>query len=260
MSHRFQGLFFFRQLLSKEIRSRFLGVASGWIWVLLNPLMLLMVYALVFGVIFKARVPQGLEIPFIAWLAIGLWPWLAFSEGILRGAQSIHQHSALIAKVAIPRALLTLSTHTAAFLLQLVGYSVVILVLLLTGVDLHLSAIPYVFMVLVTLYLFSFGLALFFSATCVFLRDLDQLLPTILLLWFFLTPILYSPELLPIDLGQWLNVNPMTWWMQELRSGLLYGKSIPDTFFLVLLGMGMLSVLMGFWIFNRLSPHFEDFL
>jgi len=85
----------FRQLLTREIRSRFIGSATGWIWLIVTPLLLLAVYAFVFGVIFRARVPEGLDMPFVAWLAVALWPWLAFSEALQRGSQAIQQHAAL---------------------------------------------------------------------------------------------------------------------------------------------------------------------
>jgi hypothetical protein len=115
------------RLIARDIRSRFIGSASGWIWLILTPLLLLAVYGFVFGVIFRARVPDGLDIPFVAWLAVALWPWLAFSEGALRGSRSILEHSALISKVAIRRELLVISSVTSAFLLHLAGYLVVLL-------------------------------------------------------------------------------------------------------------------------------------
>ncbi|NCO19233.1 MAG: phosphate ABC transporter permease, partial [Gammaproteobacteria bacterium] len=84
----------FFNLLQRDLRSRFIGSFSGWLWLLVNPLLLLGVYALVFGVIFRARAPEGLDVPFIAWLAVGLWPWLAFSDAIQRASESIPQHAA----------------------------------------------------------------------------------------------------------------------------------------------------------------------
>lgn len=229
-------------------------------WLVLTPLLLLAVYGLVFGVIFQARVPPGLDIPFVAWLAVALWPWLAFSEGVLRGSQAIRQHAALIAKVAVPRALLTTSAQTASFLLQLVGYLMVLLALAISGVELSLRSLPYLALVLSSLYLFSLGLGLMLSAVQVFVRDLEQFLPTFFLFWFFLTPILYSPELLPANLAAWLKLNPMTWWMEEIRAALLQGQWLPGWTFLWLLVGAATSLWLGRAVFNRLNPHFEDFL
>ncbi|MEE4639493.1 MAG: ABC transporter permease [Wenzhouxiangella sp.] len=247
-------------LLARELRTRLSNVTTGWFWLIVTPLLLLAVYGLVFGVIFRARVPADLEVPFVAWLAVALWPWLAFSDGALRGAQAIQQHAALIAKVSVPRWLLTASSQTAAFLLQGVGYLVVLLVLGLFGVELDIRSLPYLLLILSGLFVFSLGLALLLSALQVFLRDLEQLLPTLFMLWFFLTPIIYAPEMLPEKAIVLLQLNPMTWWVGEIRAALFYDKWLPDLTFMALFVSALLMLWVGKTVFDRLSPHFEDFL
>lgn len=247
-------------LIAREIRSRFIGSASGWIWLILNPLLLLAVYSFVFGVIFQARVPPGLEMPFVAWLAVALWPWLMFSEGVLKGSQSIREHAALISKVSLPRELLVFASVSAVFLLHLAGYLAVFLVLVVLGIDLHWAGLPRLLLALVSLFVLTSGLALGLSAIQVYVRDLEQALPTVMMFWFFLTPILYAPSLLPSDLGAWLDLNPLTWWMAEIRSGILHAESLPGWPALAML-LGSLAVAWaGHRIFRRLSPYFEDFL
>lgn len=196
----------------------------------------------------------------MAWLAVALWPWLAFSEGVLKGAGSIRANAALMAKVAVPRVLLPTSSQTGSFLLQLSGYLVVLLTLWLAGVNFHLSGLPYLLLILTSLYLFSLGLALLVSAIQVFVRDLEPLLPTLMLFWFFLTPILYAPELLPEAGRAWLILNPMAWWMEEIRAALFLGKTVPDLIFVCLLSGALITVWIGKRVFDRLSPYFEDFL
>lgn len=247
-------------LVWREVRKRLSNAATGWAWLVVTPLLLLAVYGFVFGVIFQARAPEDLDVPFVAWLAVALWPWLAFSDGVLRGSEAITNHSALIAKVAVPRVLLTTSTQTASFVLQLTGYLIVLLALALLGVDLSLQALPYVLLLLASLYLFSLGLALLLSAVKVFVRDLEQLLPTLFMFWFFLTPILYAPALLPARMVPWVKLNPMTWWMEEIRAALFAGKWLPDLIFLILLAVALITLWIGKIVFDRLSPHFEDFL
>ncbi len=248
----------FRPLLAREIRSRFVGSATGWIWLVVTPLLLLAVYAFVFGVIFRARVPDDMDLPFWAWLAVALWPWLAFSEALQRAAGSMQQHAALIAKVAVPRHLLVASTVTAVFLLHGLGYGVVLMTIQAVATDVVWAGLPHALVVLLSLYLLALGLGL--AALQVFIRDIEQLLPTLLLFWFFLTPIIYAPTMLPARLADWLWLNPMTWWVEELRAILIQGKLLPD-WVLLSLCLGAIAVLMaGYALFRRLSPHFEDFL
>jgi lipopolysaccharide transport system permease protein len=78
--------------------------------------------------------------------------------------------------------------------------------------------------------------------------------------WFFLTPIIYPPELLPEAARSLLSLNPMTWWVEELRAALFSGQALPDQAFLVMLLVAGVSLTLGRAVFNRLSPHFEDFL
>jgi len=255
-----QGRGIFRQLLQREIRSRFIGSATGWIWLLVTPLLLLAVYAFVFGVIFRARVPEEMSMPFWAWLAVALWPWLAFSEGIQRAAGSIQQHAALISKVAIPRHLLVYSSLTAVFLLHALGYVVVLLTIQGAATGIDWLALPHLLLVLGCLYLLALGLGLMAASLQVFVRDVEQLLPTLLLFWFFLTPIIYAPEMLPEAARELLWLNPMTWWVEEIRGALFLGQRMPGQA-LIFMALGSALVFFaGRALFNRLSPHFEDFL
>lgn len=247
-------------LTGRAINARFIGSASGWIWLILNPLLLLAVYSFVFGVIFQARVPPGLDMPFVAWLAVALWPWLMFSEGVLRGSQSILEHGALISKVSLPRELLVFASVSAVFLLHLSGYLAVFLVLVTLGVELNWAGLPRLLLAIVSLFVLTTGLALAMSAIKVYVRDIEQALPTIVMFWFFLTPILYAPSLLPQELAFWLDYNPLTWWMGEIRGAMLHDESIPGWPALAMLVGSLAVAWAGHRIFRRLSPYFEDFL
>ena len=247
-------------LTRREIKSRLINSSSGWLWLVVTPLLLLAVYGFVFGVIFNARVPEGLEMPFVAWLAVALWPWLAFGESLLKGSNAILQHANLISKVSLPRELLVLSSQSAVFVLHSIGYAVVLIAIQLLGTELTWQGLPYVLLVLFTLYLFALGLGLLLSALQVYVRDLEQVLPTLIMFWFFMTPILYAPQILPGGMAGWLRFNPMSWWMEEIRAGLFLGKWLPDWIFLALLGGSLLTLWVGYRVFRRLSSNFEDFL
>jgi ABC-type polysaccharide/polyol phosphate export permease len=248
------------KLIHRELVSRFKGSATGWVWLIVNPLLLLAVYSFVFGVIFQARVPPGLEMPFVAWLAVALWPWLMFSEGVLKGSQGIRDNAALISKVALPREFLVLAAVSSVFLLHLIGYAAVYIALMLIGVELHWTGIPRLLLAISSLYVLTIGLALAFSAIQVYVRDVEQALPTIFMFWFFLTPILYAPSLLPSQYAQWLDWNPLTWWMTEIRSGMLHGEAAMGWPMVAMFAGSLTLAWLGHRIFKRLSPYFEDFL
>lgn len=248
------------QLTRREIRSRFIGSSAGWLWLVVNPLLILGVYSVVFGVIFSARAPAGLEMPFVAWLAIALWPWLGFSEGIMRASESMPEHAALISKVPMRRELLVLSSAIASFLLQLAGYLAVLLVMAGLGIPLTPAGVPNALLVLAVLLLLANALGLVAATLRVFFNDLQQILPTLMMLWFFLTPILYAPELLPDNLQALVYANPLAGLMTDLRAALLEGRVLPGATTLVMLAVSVGLYAAGLAFFRRMAPYFEDFL
>jgi lipopolysaccharide transport system permease protein len=250
----------FRQLVSRAIRTDYLENLTGFAWLVLQPLMLLAVYAFVFTTIFKARIPDAAGVSFVSYLAIAFWPWTAFSESILRSANSITTNAALIGKVAFPGELLPLSTTTATFMMNMAGYLAVLLVLQLMGTDIHwlglLAAVPLLFL----MFLFASGLALFTSALQVFIRDVAQILPPLMTFWFFTTPILYSSSLLPEQWGALMRLNPMSWYVERLRDFLLLGNYELSASDLLVPLFSLLVFWASLVFFRRFSGHFEDFL
>lgn len=251
---------FFRQLVSRAIRTDYLENLTGFAWLFVQPLMLLAVYAFVFTYVFKARVPDEGTIGFVPFLAVAFWPWTAFSESILKASGSVTSNAALIGKVAFPNHFLPLSTVTATFLMHMAGYLSVLFVLLITGTHIHWLGVLLSVPVLVLMFLLACGLALFASALQVFVRDFGQILPPLMTFWFFTTPILYSLSILPSGLAGVLKWNPMSWYVEQLRAFILfgeYGLVISDLFVPVL----SIGVLLGSLLFfRRFSGHFEDFL
>lgn len=250
----------FRQLVSRAIRTDYLENLTGFAWLIIQPLILLAVYAFVFTTIFKARIPADSVGGFVPYLAVAFWPWTAFSEAVLRSSNCISANAALIGKVAFPSELLPLSTVTATFVMNLAGYLAVLVVLQLMGAPIHwfglLAALP----VLVFLYLLAGGLALFISALQVFIRDVSQILPPLMTFWFFTTPILYSSSILPGKFATFMKFNPMSWFVERLRDFILLGNYQVSMSDFVVPALTLFIFWMSLVFFRRFSAHFEDFL
>jgi lipopolysaccharide transport system permease protein len=155
---------------------------------------------------------------------------------------------------------LPLSIVTATFLMHTVGYVAVLLVLQLLGTDIHwlglLPAIP----LLLLLFLFACAIALLASGLQVFVRDVAQILPPLITLWFFTTPILYSSSILPPQFAELMKLNPMSWYMERLRDFLLLGNYQFSTFDFVVPLFSIFLFWVALLLFRRFSGHFEDFL
>ena len=253
-----RGIFW--QLVSRTIRTAYLENLSGIAWLLLQPLLLLAVYSFVFTRIFDARYDGSESIGFVPFLAVAFWPWTAFSESILRAAGSVTENAALIAKVAFPVELLPLSAVTATFAMNMTGYLAVLAVLQISGVDLHWAWLSAAAWVLLWFYLFACAIALITSALSVFLRDVAQILPPLMTLWFFTTPILYSSSYLPDQLQELFSWNPATWFIDKIRHALLHGSYSADWSDLLVPVSIVLFLALAFAFFARFRGHFEDFL
>ncbi len=253
-------LVFFRNLLERQIRQDYLENITGFAWLILQPLMLLAVYAFVFSTIFKARIPEAADIGFTPYLAVAFWPWTAFSEAILRANGSITGNGALIGKVAFATELIPLASVTATFIMHMIGYLAVLVVLQLMGTGIHWLFLLLVIPIIFLLWVFACAIALFTSAIQVFVRDVAQILPPLMTFWFFTTPILYSASYLPESIQKIAQWNPMAWFIARLRELLLFGEVNFDYKALFM----VLFVVIFFWaslrFFRRFSGHFEDFL
>lgn len=243
----------------RDLRGRFLGSFSGALWAVLQPLVQLLVYVLVFGYVFKARVPGDSAPAYVAFLAVAMWPWLAFSEAVQRGTTTVQDNAALLAKVAVPRLSLTAAPVLASFMLHGVGFLAVLAALSVSS-SVSLMGLPLAIGGFVLLLLAALGVANLLASLQVFVRDIAPALPQLLMLCMFLSPVFYARESLPPRWQPLLDFNPYTAFAEGFRWALL-GAPAPGLRACVVAGVFCLASLwLGLAVFRRLSPHFEDFL
>jgi len=258
--HKKMDRVFFQNMVVRQIRQDYLENITGFAWLILQPLILLAVYAFVFSTIFKARIPEAAEIGFVPYLAIAFWPWTAFSEAVLRANSSITANADLIGKVAFASEQIPLASVTATFIMHMIGYLSVLIVLQIMGTHIHWLFLLAVVPLMVLLWVFACSIALFTSATQVFIRDIAQILPPVMTLWFFTTPILYSSSLLPESIQSIAHWNIMAWFVEKLRELLLFGDLNVGLSSLVIIPFIFVFAWLSLKYFRRFSPHFEDFM
>ena len=251
---------FFQNLVIRQIRQDYLDNITGFAWLILQPLILLSVYAFVFSTIFRARIPEAGDIGFVPYLAIAFWPWIAFSEAVLRANGSITANGALIGKVAFATEQIPLATVTATFIMHMIGFLAVLVILQIMGTSIQWTLLLLAIPVILFMWLFACAIALFTSAIQVFVRDLAQILPPLMTFWFFTTPILYSASYLPASIQGVSQWNPMAWFVARLRELLLFGEVNFGFSALLMAVFVMLFLWSSLRFFRRFSGHFEDFL
>jgi lipopolysaccharide transport system permease protein len=254
-AHRGLAVNFFQ----REIRTRYIGSISGLLWALLHPLALLAIYAFVFTTIFRVKLPDLDGFSFVAFVAVALWPWLAFQEAAQRGALSVQNNAGLIKKVAFPNELLVLSSVCATYAVHMTGFILVLCVLTLMGNDFHLERLPLVALLLLMQLLFALAFTSILAALQVLLKDVEHFLLPLLMIWFYATPILYPISIVPEQFQEMMSLNPMAYFAERLRDVLMRGNGLVFSDVLVSSGI-VLFYIVGRWFFSRLEASFEDFL
>ena len=248
----------FANFFTRELRTRYLGSATGLAWALLHPLALLAVYYFVFTTVFRAGSFEGRS--FLLFVAVALWPWLAAQEGLLRGTVSMAGYTGLIRKVAFPHEFAVYASVCSTLALHFVGYLAVLVVLAAFGEPVRFEGLLVAVPLWIILAIAVAGLALFLAALQVFIRDVEHVLMPILMIMMYLTPILYPLTLVPESVRPWVAANPFAWLVERLRDALLEGRLAPHWGDAVALTAALALFFAGRWVFRRLSPHFEDFL
>lgn len=260
MLHLLKGLLRYRSLLftltSRELKARYRGSVLGYLWSLVNPVMLLVVYTFVFSTIFQPRDPN--VAPYALFLACGVFPWLWLSASWMEGTNTLAANAGLIRKAAFPAHLLPL----VSVLANLVHFAFAMPVL--AGGILYFRAQgaavggwtwPLAILVVVLQLPLVAGLALSFSALNVHFKDTRDILSNLLTLLFFMTPILYSLKSLEgVKMVHWLVAhNPLTPFTVAYQETLFYGRVPGAGAWAEMMLISLLVFWGGAWIFDRLA-------
>lgn len=240
-------------LVRKELRGRYKGSALGFLWTFINPLMQLVIYTVVFSVIMRSGIEK-----YYLFLFIGLIPWNFFSASLVGGSRAILNQQSMVTKIYFPREVLPISFVTSSFVNMLYCFIVVFAVVILSGTRIDFIALLYLPLVMAVEYILSLGAALISSAVTVYFRDMEHILGIVVQAWMFLTPIMYSIDDIPSSLRLIFNLNPMTTVISAYRD-ILYYSRIPDiTNMFIALVLGIIVLILGMAVFNRLKRGFAE--
>lgn len=213
----------FWQLTLREIKAKYKQSVLGYSWVILVPLINLGVLSIVFS--FLLRVPTG-NIPYPIFLFVALVPWIFMSNAISAATSSVIINSSLITKISLPREVFPFSAIASKLVDLLLTTTILTVFLIIYKINFQLTLFFLPLILLIQIILIT-GVSLILSATNVFFRDVEHAIGLMLMVWMYLTPIIYSPEMIPANLKIYFFLNPMTGLIDAYRRTILYGFS-PD--------------------------------
>lgn len=251
-----QKLYAYRQLLKsnirKEIRGKYKGSFLGVLWSFVNPLLMTLVYAIVFPFILKSTQPH-----YITFIVIGVLPWTWFTTAIAQGTSTILLNGGIIKKVYFPREILPISVVTSGLINFLISCLVIILFLIFSGIGFswYILFLP---LIILAQYILSLGIVFITSAVDVYIRDAEYIINFFVNMLFYATPILYSADLFPAKFQWILNLNPMAVIINCYRD-IFYYQSMPHIKSLLLVLAGACVLMwIGLKVFQKLEKGFAE--
>ena len=243
---------FLKSNVKKDIRGKYKGSFLGVLWSFINPLLSVLVYAIVFPYIMRIKVEN-----YLIYLITGMIPWTFFTSSINMGIISVLSNADIIKKVYFPRVILPISTVTSCLVNFLISCLIILLFCIGSGVGLsiHLIWLP---LVAIIQYVMLLGFTFILSSIEMYMRDIEHIVNFILSMAFYVTPILYTPDIFPEGLAWVLKVNPMAYLVNAYRSIFFY-KSIPDIAGLGIVGIfSVVIFIVGYLIFEKLQKGFAE--
>ncbi|HUA85832.1 MAG TPA: ABC transporter permease [Bryobacteraceae bacterium] len=246
--------FLFKNLILKDFRIRYRNMSLGVFWSLLNPLIMLAVYTFVFTRIFATATPH-----WAVFILCGMLPFNFFAMAWSSGTTSMVDNAALVKRVPVPREIVPITSVLANCLHLFIQIVLLLLVTVGSGlaINIHWLWLPVVWILEI---IFVCGLALFFAAINVYVRDTRYVVESATLVLFWLVPIIYDFSMIPVKYRDIYQYNPLAALILAMREILLTGIA-PSTILLSkLTAVSVASFVIGWLVFRSLKSRFYDYL
>jgi lipopolysaccharide transport system permease protein len=249
-----------RQMVIRDLTARFVATSLGAFWGLLQPLILLGLYAFVFSAVYRVRLQGHGNMGFIPFVFCGLWPWMALQEACLRSVGVMIDNAQLVKRVQFPSELLVVATILSSFMSQGIGFGLFLFGLAVWQGGLSLGMLLLLVIPMSLQLLLAVAMGLLLSAGNVFFRDVSQLASAGFTVWFFFTPVLYPLEMVPGELRSWLAWNPMTAIVTLYRALVLTPDAVSWQGVLYPLALALLLLGVARGVFQGCKGYFADYL
>lgn len=252
----FSGIYAYRDLVLtltiSDLKLRYKNSALGFLWTLVNPLLMTAILWVVFVQVFKTPTPN-----FHVFLLIGLVAWRFFALGTSASMLNLIGKSSLVKKIYFPREILVFSSALYALASGTLEFLAVFFVMAISGIPFSFN-IAFLPVILFLEFLLVYSLALWLSALNVYWRDTANIWEVVLSAGFFATPIFYSREFIPSQYHFLVDVNPMAHLVELYRDVLLYANTPKLLPLAIVLASSLALLFFGWRVFSKLEPNFAE--
>jgi|SRR6185295_4092018 len=239
-------------LVGRELKVRYRRSAIGFVWTMLQPLLMMVVFYTVFSQLFRFQVPN-----YPVFALAGILFWNFFSQSIVASMNSLRGNAMLLQKLPVPTAVFPVATVISGVVNLLFALVPLLLVLVVRGFgDGFASLSPALLFLPVSILLaalFTLGAGLLLAPLAVFFSDVVELVSVLLTVLMYLTPIFYPKEILPEKVRWIVRFNPVRSILEVFRDPIYYGKIPPLTHLGVCVGIAAIALAVGSWAFRRYS-------
>ncbi len=234
-------------LALKELHIRYKRSALGFLWSLLNPLLMMVILSVVFSTIVRIGVKQ-----YAIFLMAALLPWTFLAQTLAYSADSLVGNGELLKKIYVAKVVFPIAavlSNVINFMLSLIPLFILMLAL---RFPFHWTWL-YLPVPLLGLIMFATGCAFFCAAANVFFRDVAHILQVVLSAWFYASPVMYSLDFVPLRYQIYFRLNPMVYILNGFRHAIYHGFLPSVVSISATLGVGLVTLMLGYWFFRRVQ-------
>lgn len=239
-----------KNIVLKELKARYAGSLLGVFWAVISPLLIMGVISFIFTNVIKTDVKD-----FPLFVLSAILPWMCFSASLFDATPSITRNSHLLNQFTICREILPISSVLVNYIIFCLGCAVILPIFIIFKIQI----LPFLLIfpcVVFLQFIFTIGISLLLACCNVFFRDTMHILEVMLMFWFWLTPVFYSPEMIPLRFRWISQVNPMNAYITMSRN-VLFEARLPDMHtVLPAVIMAFLSLYAGYALFVKYEESF----
>lgn len=243
----------FYSLVRKSLFGKYKNSALGFLWNFITPAISILLFYIVFESFMGRNIPN-----YWAYLCVGMFPFTFMNTNLIGGASNITSNGGMIKKMYFPREILPLSQVAYTLIVFLIAYSIIAVLMLITGFPLSSEGLMALPLIILTMFAFSFGTILLTSAISVYSRDFEYLITALARILFWVTPIFYTTDSLTGVLSTIVWLNPLTYYVEGLRD-IIYIGIMPETKLLIIcVVVSAVMLAIGTYVFEKLKDGFAE--